>query len=168
MLRMGPEQVAPDPPRWGWAQAPAPLGSAGSHSWGDPPSSQGCPRRSCIRSPHLKQQPTLQGHRCPDTLASLSSRQFPPARAHLQVLVWLPALSGEAGGEGQRAGASSWLCETTRLQGWGDSLRGEDDVAISAEGGLSCGATLACSGCPQAVPKTLSSSSCDRSIPKLL
>lgn len=135
-----PEASGTRPTMLGPGSAPAPLGSAqkfGSHAWGDPPSSCGCPQRRSIRSPHLKQQAILQGLHCPDRLTSLSSRQFPPARAHLQVLVWLPASSGEAGGEGQRAGASSWLCETTWLWGWGDSLWGQDDVATSAEGGLS-------------------------------
>lgn len=78
--------------------------------------------------PHVTQQTVLQGLHCPDVLISLPSRHSPPARAHLQVLVWLPVLSGEAGGEEQQAGASSWLCETTQFQCWQDVLQGEDKV----------------------------------------
>lgn len=63
----------------------------------------------------------------PCVLTSLPSMHSPPARAHLQVLVWLPVLSGEAGGR-QQAGASSWLCETAQFQCWKDGLQGEDKV----------------------------------------
>lgn len=69
-----------------------------------------------------------QAESCPKCSCFSLLWQFPPAGAHLQVLVWLPASSGEAGGEGQRAGASSWFCKTTRFQGWGELLQGEDNV----------------------------------------
>lgn len=116
----------------GQAQAPtrAVLGSLGPF-WGDPPSSWRCSQRRGTMAPHGTQQTVLRGLHCPDglnVLTSLPSMHSPPARAHLQVLVWLPVLSGEAGGEGQQAGASSWLCESRQFQCRKDVLQGEDEV----------------------------------------
>lgn len=70
---------------------------------GDPASSWGCPKASGPR------QAFLQELCCPHTPTSLPSKQFAAAGAHLQVLAWLPASLGQAGGEERPAEASSLL-----------------------------------------------------------
>lgn len=100
---------------------------------GDPASSWGCPKASGPL------QAFLQELCCPHTLTSLPSKRFAAAGAHLQVLAWLPASLGQAGGEERPAGASSLLRALQR----GDALSVLTPTACS-----SCWQTPQAGGAP--------------------
>lgn len=119
-LRRCPEQTAPEPPCWGQEVCVPLLGGSSILL-------RMLPKKRHHVPPHHTAKCPLRVP-LPCALTSLPSMHSPPARAHLQALVWLPVLSGEAGGEGQQAGASWWLCKTTQLQCWKDVLQGEDKV----------------------------------------